>query len=363
MRASDLRYTNMPEEPFVTELKQKSQAYFAVHSDYRHADKWLLLKGLGVVVCAVLAYMALLFSQDVLQLWLAYGVLMLATMLLAVNVLHDAAHRTLVRSIFWNRLINRVVSLPLGIDPDYWTVRHVRYHHTYPNVEGLDLDIEPNPFLRQTPFQRYAPHFRYQYLYWPLIAALSMLYINWIFDWSDRLGKTALKNENVLRGFAGWALFVSSKLAHLILIVWIPIQLLSAHGVSVWMVVGAYVASQMMASFFVVALILGTHWAQVEFFQPNPSGVMPHSWRMHTLRTAVDWMPKWHWLGYWTGGLNLHVTHHLFPRVSHRHYPALAHILAKIAHDFDVPYRQIDYSTLLHLQKQFLQEMGQVPNE
>lgn len=114
----------------------------------------------------------------------------------------------------------------------------------------------------------------------------------------------------------------------------------------------------MVASFFVVALILGTHWAQVEFFQPNPSGVMPHSWRMHTLRTAVDWIPSWQWLGYWMGGLNLHVTHHLFPHVNHRHYPALARIVAMVARDYDLPYRQIDYPTLLRLQNSFCKRWG-----
>jgi linoleoyl-CoA desaturase len=363
MRASDLRYQNLPEEPFVTALKQQTKAYFTSHAEHRLADGWVFFKSFGLLGIAGIAYMALLMSQNVVQVGLAYGVLMLAAMFLAVNVLHDAAHRALVRSTFWNRLINRVVSLPLGIDPDYWTVRHVQYHHAHPNVEGFDLDIEPNPFLRQTPFQRYAPRFRYQYIYWPLIAALSMPYINWVFDWSDRLGKTALKNEPVLQGIQGWVVFVVSKLAHLILFVWLPMHLLSVHGVSAWVVFSAYCLSQMVASFFVVALILGTHWAQVEFFQPNPSGVMPHSWRMHTLRTAVDWIPSWQWLGYWMGGLNLHVTHHLFPHVNHRHYPALARIVAMVARDYDLPYRQIDYPTLLRLQKQFLQEMGQAPNE
>ena len=63
-----------------------------------------------------------------------------------------------------------------GRRSDYWRTRHVDYHHVYANVEHYDLDTEENGFFRQTPFQRWRPHMRYQHLYWPLIAALATLH-------------------------------------------------------------------------------------------------------------------------------------------------------------------------------------------
>ncbi|VEB43107.1 Fatty acid desaturase [Chromobacterium violaceum] len=75
----------------------------------------------------------------------AYIAAIVMAMLLAMNSLHDAAHGALFRSAALNRLLTRAASLPMGIDADIWTRRHVHLHHTYPNVDGYDLDIEPIP--------------------------------------------------------------------------------------------------------------------------------------------------------------------------------------------------------------------------
>jgi linoleoyl-CoA desaturase len=38
------------------------------------------------------------------------------------------------------------------------------------------------------------------------------------------------------------------------------------------------------------------------------------------------------------GGLNYQVEHHLFPRIAHRHYPAIAPIVQEVCREFGVPY-------------------------
>ena len=62
-----------------------------------------------------------------------------------------------------------------------------------------------------------------------------------------------------------------------------------------------------------------------------------------------------------TGGLNYHLTHHLFPGWNHRHYPALAAILAELAPRYAMDYRCIGYRELLQQQQRFLRSMGQQP--
>ncbi|MBE1043055.1 fatty acid desaturase, partial [Escherichia coli] len=47
-------------------------------------------------------------------------------------------------------------------------------------------------------------------------------------------------------------------------------------------------------------------------------------------------------LGYWLGGANLHLTHHLFPHWSHRHYPALSRIIGEVAPRFGIDYRLLE---------------------
>ena len=61
------------------------------------------------------------------------------------------------------------------------------------------------------------------------------------------------------------------------------------------------------------------------------------------------------------GGLNLHLTHHLFPTYSHRHYPALAAIVERLAARHGLPYRCLSYGALLGAQYRFLKSMGARP--
>ena len=318
------------------------------------------IKRLFLFISGSLFYGLTLSAGSVNTFTLCYVLFMFCSMLLAMNLLHDAAHGAAFRKPALNRWVNRIIALPLGIDPDYWTVRHVHYHHVHPNVDGADLDIEANAFLRQTPFHPYHSHFRFQHLYWPLIAGLSLPYINWVYDWSDRLGKTPIAHEKVLMGWRGWLIFLCAKSLHIGLTLILPIMLLS--NISAWMIFGVYVISQMVTSFFVVAMILGTHWADADFFLVPNNQKMPHSWVAHSFHTAVDWQPKPRWLGYWMGGLNLHLTHHLFPTTHHRHYPALARIVQQTAKQHGWHYRQINYPTLIRLQQQFLKRMGQAPS-
>ena len=40
----------------------------------------------------------------------------------------------------------------------------------------------------------------------------------------------------------------------------------------------------------------------------------------------------------WFGGINMQIEHHLFPSVSHMHYPAITDIVRRTCHEFGVPY-------------------------
>ena len=88
---------------------------------------------------------------------------------------------------------------------------------------------------------------------------------------------------------------------------------------------------------------------------------MPVGRLAHTFVTTFDWTPQPAWLGYWLGGINLHLTHHLFPHWHHRHYPALSRIIAQIASQQGLDYQLLTLADLLRLQQQFLRRMGEKP--
>ncbi|MTD28382.1 acyl-CoA desaturase [Erwinia sorbitola] len=354
-----LRYPADGEQAFHQALQRAAHHYLSGSREHRFAGgrEWLKA-GLLLVLC-VTCYLLSLLQVSSGGFVICYLLFMLMAMLLNINVNHDASHGVFSRSPRINRIISRVVTLPLGLDPDYWRVRHVHFHHVYANIEHYDLDTEENGFFRQTPFQRWRPWMRWQHLYWPLIAALSLPYLAWVFDWADRCGKTPLAQRQVMPGVRGWLLFCLSKILHLLLVLAIPLWAAEQHGIAISVVLATWLGSQMAASLLVVFLLLGTHWAEAEFYQPGAEGELPHGWYRHNFATACDWQPSPAWLGYFTGGLNLHLTHHLFPGWHHRHYPALAVILARLASEHGMNYRCISYRELLRRQQAFLRRMGQ----
>jgi linoleoyl-CoA desaturase len=66
---------------------------------------------------------------------------------------------------------------------------------------------------------------------------------------------------------------------------------------------------------------------------------------LHILRTNLDLVPQNRFVNWFSGGLNVHVTHHLFPEVSHVHLPDLAPIVEAVAGEYGVPYRK--HATLM----------------
>lgn len=340
------------------ELRTRAAAYLHQAQDHRWADLGVFLKGGGLLAGVVLCLAAACRADSAPAFVLPYLGGCVLAMLAAMNVLHDAAHGALFRRSSWNRLVMRVCSLPLGIDTSFWTIRHVHFHHNYPNIEGKDLDIEPNAVLRQTPFHPWRGHYRFQHLYWPLVAALSLPYLNWYADWLDLFGRTPVRAQERRPSWRIWWVFGMAKAVHLGLMMVMPALLLKSHGVGWPIVAATYFGGQMLASCGLVALILGTHWADVAFYRAPVEGRMAHSWHAHAFLTSCDWQPSPRWLGHGLGGLHLHLTHHLFPTYSHRHYAALAAMVREVAQRHGLPYRCLSYPQLLRAQQRFLQAMG-----
>ncbi|WP_338629104.1 acyl-CoA desaturase [Yersinia intermedia] len=341
-------------------LMQATQYYLARHQDHRFADGWMIGKMLLLALICLGCYGVSLQQHDTTVFFFSYLGFIFSGMLLTVNVIHDASHNAFFRARWANALINRLVAIPLGLDPDCWRVRHVIFHHTHTNIADYDPDIDENGVLRQTPFQRWKPFMRVQHLYWPLVAAMTFPWYIWLVDWLDRAGQTRVTPRMAQQGVSGWSIFLFSKGAHFLLVLGVPYWLLS-EKMSFAILLAIYLLCQMFSSLLFVMLIVGTHWAKATFFQAPEQGGMLHSGYQHVFATTFDWHTRPHWVGYWLGGANLHLTHHLFPHWNHRHYPALSRIISEVATDFGMNYQNLSLWDLLTLQHRFLRTMGTNP--
>lgn len=341
-------------------LTQAVHQYLSHKNDHRFADGFAIAKmGFLVLMCLCCYWLSLRQSTGMAFFSWYFGFIF-SGMLLVVNVVHDASHNAFFRATWANALTNRLVCIPLGLDPDCWQVRHVIFHHSHTNIAGYDPDIDENGVLRQTPFQRWKPFMRLQHWYWPVVAALTFPWYIWLVDWLDHAGQTRVSERLARKGVVGWTILLCSKGSHIMLTLVIP-ALVLPRSISLTTLVMVYFVCQMISSWLFVIILVGTHWAKGKFFEAPQQGNMPHNWYQHIFATTFDWHTQPAWMGYWLGGANLHLTHHLFPHWNHRHYPELSQLIAGVAAQFGMDYKNLSVSELLHFQYRFLKEMGVNP--
>jgi linoleoyl-CoA desaturase len=68
------------------------------------------------------------------------------------------------------------------------------------------------------------------------------------------------------------------------------------------------------------------------------------AWAEHQLKTTSNFAMGSKIISWFVGGLNYQIEHHLFPRVSHIHYPAISKIVMEKCKEFNMPYNY--YTTL-----------------
>jgi linoleoyl-CoA desaturase len=96
---------------------------------------------------------------------------------------------------------------------------------------------------------------------------------------------------------------------------------------------------------------------------PNEEGIIENDWAIHQLNTTVNFSPNNKLISWYVGGLNYQIEHHLFQKISHVHYPAIAHIVKQTASEFDIPYlenKTLGKALLSHVN--YLKKLGKLPD-
>ena len=62
------------------------------------------------------------------------------------------------------------------------------------------------------------------------------------------------------------------------------------------------------------------------------------AWAEYQVRTTVDFARNNKLISWLVGGLNFQIEHHLFPRISHIHYPAISKIVQATCIEYNLPY-------------------------
>jgi linoleoyl-CoA desaturase len=108
-----------------------------------------------------------------------------------------------------------------------------------------------------------------------------------------------------------------------------------------YVVLGAWVFMHILPGLTFALIFQVTHvYEGTTFPIPDDEGNIDNNYALHVLETTADFS-RHSKLGSWLmGGINIHVIHHIFPKVCHVHYGALTKILKKTCDDFGIEYQE-----------------------
>jgi linoleoyl-CoA desaturase len=321
-----------------------------------HANGWMWMKIIFYFTFFLLSYGALFFTGGntiaFIILFLVNGLLMLG---IIFNVAHDAAHNTLSPHKRLNKILYYTSFTLLGNNPFVWKKYHIESHHLYTNVEGSDIDVIKNAFIRLNDDDAYKPHHRYQQYYAPLLYIFYSLNFVIVRDIAALFGR---KDRTIvlalpLREKLFYAFY---KLVYFSYALIIPLLFCAPH----WTIIlVAFFGSHFLNSLIICSVLACNHQVdETSHTSPPVNGKLDKSWASHQMEANLDYNPESRMLNFLVGGFNAHTVHHLFPGVCHIHYPKLIPIIRQTAKEHGIHYNETTYLKAMRSHFRFLEKMG-----
>jgi len=349
------KFSNVPHS-FHAELKSRINEYFEEAGQSTYGNQKIFVKALVLSLGFILVYTHLVFYTpnvffSILECVLLGGIVSA----IGFNVMHDGAHGSFSKSKVLNRFAAFTLNV-LGGNSFMWNVKHNIIHHAFTNVDGVDDDIDIQPWMRMSKTQKKYRLHKYQHIYFWFLYA--MFYIFWIFVldyqkyFKNKIGNMELKKMDTSDHLVFWGF----KLLNAFLFIGLPIYML---GFTPWLVgflVFTAVAGLVLSLVFQLA-----HTVEHTAF-PLPdevTGRMENEWAIHQIKTTANFATQNKLVCWLVGGLNFQIEHHLFPKISHVHYPQISKIIRDACKEYGIEYIEypkVRYAVASHVS--FLKQMG-----
>lgn len=326
---------------FKKELHQKVNQYFTEKGISKHYNSRMIWKTVAMLLLYLIPYALIL--TNMFPLWANYLLFVMmgvGTSGIGMSVMHDANHAGYAKSSRVNNLMGLTMNL-IGSDAYNWKIKHNKLHHVFTNIYKKDEDIDSRVVLRfayASPLKKYH---RFQHIYvwfFYLLMSLSLVFA----DFAKRIryrkkGITSLPLRKY-RVQIFW--LIISKILYFSYIIAIPVIFTS---MNFWQVFTGFLLLH-----FTAGLILSVIFQMAHVLEgptqslPDENGKIDDSLIIMQMRSTADFSKNNWFITWFVGGLNFQVVHHLFPKICHVHYPAIARILEDVASRHNVPYYVYD---------------------
>ncbi len=340
---------------FFKTLKGRVDAYFAETELDPAGNRQLYLKGAIQMITAAGLYIVLVFFTPTplisIPLCILFG---LNLGVIGFNVMHEGGHQSFSRHSWINKASSYSLNMLGGITY-FWKIKHNINHHTFTNVEGMDSDIDAKPFMRMHEEQPRHWYHRFQHIYWVGLYGIS--YIAWIFyeDFEKYFtGKHSANSMPKKLAFKEHLIFWFTKIMYVVVYLALPVIMVGWLPALVGFFLVAFVTGLTISIVFQLAHVVEGTQFHTALNQETDS---KQEWAIHQLNSTANFATSSKTLYWLLGGLNFQIEHHLFPRISHIHYPEVSRFVKEACRESNIAY--IEYTSmfkaigshLMHLKK------------
>ena len=332
------KFSQAKGDEFSKSLRRKVNKYFRTKNISKNANNSMVIKTAIMLTIFLLPFIILNSGvvNSSLVLFLLYITSGIGMAGIGMAVGHDAIHGSYSKNQKINKLISYSFNL-IGANATVWKIQHNVLHHTYPNIEHADDDINVPIFLRFSPnAKKYWIH-KFQHIYIWFFYSLSTL--SWVtakdfirINRYHKMGFLVKKNEfrNAVLSIIAWKiLYYSFALILPIIMVELPW----------WHVLLAFITLHLFTGLFISLVFQVAHITpSSKFPMPDDNGLIAGDWSTHQFATTANYSPKSKYFSWFIGGLNYQIEHHLLPLVCHVHYKELSKIVIKTAKEYGMPY-------------------------
>lgn len=335
-----IKFVAIDKTLFFPTLKKRVEQYFTENHKSRYANHTMGLKTAILLAAYILPFLAILVITPPFWisvfLWLLMGA---AISGIGMSVMHDANHGAFSKSPVVNRWLGLTICLA-GAGVSNWKWQHNILHHTYTNVANVDEDIKDRGVIKLSPHEHVKPLHRFQWMYAFFFYGILTLYWVLLKDFIQyaHFIKSGLNRQTKRENLQMLGGMILMKLAYFG--VFFALPTLVFH-IPFGLILAGFLVMHFSAGLVLTVIFQLAHSVEgTQYPLPNADGIIQKDWAVHQMETTVNFSPRNRWLSWYIGGLNFQIEHHLFPKICHIHYPGIAPIVRKTAHEFGLNYME-----------------------
>lgn len=339
---------------FFEELKKRINGYFTENEIDYFGNKEMITKSIIWLSLWGISWVGIIFYKNFFWVAFSIGIIhMFSHLMIAFNIIHDANHNAMFKSKKLNTYFGYLIEL-LGSNRNLWMKSHNHEHHSYVNVHKHDNNIDGYGLLRLCPHDKWLPHHKYQWLYAPLVYGLSTINYATFRDIKQIINSD---KKHSLKFYLEFAFFKIFYYSYLFLI---PIFVF---GVSFKLILAYFLVGHLVNGLILAIIFIIGHLTEETSFPDVEDSVINENWAVHVVNTTGDYATNTPFLQWLVGGINMHVAHHLFPKICHVHYIHISPIIKEVAEKHGLTYREIPtFNNALKSHFQLLKDLGENPH-